>query len=121
MRYVYSVEDAKKIHKFGVDIAIYNADAPSDVVYEETKSGHFQEWYDDASTYQWFIIEGSGEFVINDEKHKAKKGDLVVVPPKNRIHYLGNMKMVLITTPGYDSKNEHEVRLIDRSEASDED
>lgn len=117
MSYVYKGADAKKIHKFGVDITLYDIDAPSNIVYESVAVGHLQEWYSDVSTYQWFIIEGKGTFVINDDKYPAEQGDLVVVPPQNRIHYFGNMKMLLVTTPRYDEKNEHEVRRIDPSEA----
>lgn len=117
MSYVYKSSSAKKIHKFGVDITLYDTQAPSKIVYEEVAVGHLQEWYSDVSTYQWFIIEGKGVFVINDEHHLAEKGDLVVVPPTNKMHYFGNMKMVLVTTPAYDEKNEHEVRIVDASEA----
>lgn len=117
--YVYSRSEAKTINKFGVDITLYDTNAPSNIVYEDVKVGHLQEWYSDVSTYQWFLIEGQGVFVINDEKHLAGAGDLVVVPPKNRMHYFGNMKMVLVTTPAYEEKNEHEVRIIDPSEASE--
>ena len=117
MNFVFPIDNARKIHKFGVDITIYDTDTSSGLVYEETQAGHCQEWYDDISTYQWYIIEGTGEFIINDQKHKVKKGDLVVVPPKNRIHYFGKLKMLLVTTPNFDPKNEHEVRLIKKSEA----
>jgi mannose-6-phosphate isomerase-like protein (cupin superfamily) len=117
MKYVYSKAEAKTITKFGVDITLYETDAPSNIVYEQVEVGHLQEWYSDKSTYQWFIIEGKGTYVINDEKHSVEAGDLVVVPPNNRMHYFGKMKMLLVTTPAYDETNEHEVRLIDPSEA----
>lgn len=117
MKYIYPKDEAKTIHKFGVDITIFGADAPSGVVYEETETGHLQEWYDDVSTYHWYIIEGSGMFSINNEKHVVHAGDLVVVPPKSRIHYFGKMKMILVTTPKFDPENEHEVRIVDASEA----
>lgn len=116
MTYVYKREDAKTINKFGVDITIFGADAPSNVVYEEVAVGHLQEWYSDVSTYQWYVIDGKGQFVLNDEKYSVSAGDLIVVPPKVRIHYFGTMKMVLVTTPRYEEKHEHEVRLIEQSE-----
>ncbi len=114
MSYVYS--PVNKVNKFGVDITLYDADAPSGIVYEEVKVGHMQEWYDDASTYQWLIVDGNGIFVLNDKRCHVTAGDLVVIPPKTRIHYFGKMKMVLVTTPKFDAANEHEVRLIDQSE-----
>jgi mannose-6-phosphate isomerase-like protein (cupin superfamily) len=114
MKYAYS--PINTINKFGVDITLYDADAPSGIVYEEVEVGHMQEWYDDVSTYQWYIIEGSGTFVLNDAKYRVKARDLVVVPPKTHIHYFGKMKMVLVTTPKFEAANEHEVRLIGQDE-----
>lgn len=116
MSYVFKKNNARTIHKFGVDITLYDADAPSNIVYEEVEKGHLQEWYSDVSTYQWYIIEGGGTYVIDGEKHEATQGDLVVVPPGHRMYYYGKMKMLLVTTPKYDEANEHEVRLIDESE-----
>lgn len=116
MKYVYSLDEAKQIQKFGVNISIYAADAPSGFVYEETDSGHFEEFYDTESTYTWFIIDGNGTFVIEDEKIEVGPKDLVVVPPNKRIHYFGEMKMLLCTSPAFNPANERHVRDVDPSE-----
>ncbi len=116
MSYIVKKDEARQIHKFGVDITLYDTEAPSTVVYEEVEKGHMQEWYSGVSTYQWFIVEGSGVYVIDGDKYEVAKGDLVVVPPKHKMYYYGKMKMVLVTTPEYDDANEHEVRLINESE-----
>lgn len=116
MSYIFKKSGARKLHKFGVDITLYDAEAPSAIVYEEVEKGHMQEWYSDVSTYQWFIVEGAGVYVIDGSKYEVTQGDLVVVPPKHKMYYYGKMKMVLVTTPKYSEANEHEVRLIDESE-----
>jgi mannose-6-phosphate isomerase-like protein (cupin superfamily) len=116
MQYIYPLKAAKRIHKFGVDISIYGADVPSGFVYEETERGHFEEFYDMESTFTWFIIEGRGTFVIDDEKFEVGPKDLVVVPPNKRVHYFGKLKMLLCTTPAFNPKNERHVRDIDPSE-----
>jgi mannose-6-phosphate isomerase-like protein (cupin superfamily) len=117
MKYVYPFNEAKTIQKFGVDISIFGADTSSGFVYEETEVGHFEEFYDTTSTYTWFIIEGNGTFVIDDEKVIAAAKDLVVVPPNKRIHYFGKMKMLLCTTPAFDPANERHVRDVDPAES----
>lgn len=118
MQYLYPFDQAKTINKFGVDITIFGAQvSTNNIVYEETETGHLEEFYDDESTYMWFIIEGEGTFVIDDEKVEAKAKDLVVVPPKKRIHYFGKMKMLLCVTPAYNEKNEHHVRNVDPAES----
>jgi len=118
MQYLFPFSQANTIHKFGVDISLYGTQTPDGgLVYEETENGHLEEFYDDVSTYRWFIIEGSGTFVIDDEKIEVKPKDLVVVPPKKRIHYFGNMKMVLCVTPAYSQQNDHHVRDVDIAES----
>jgi hypothetical protein len=117
MTYIIKGVDAAKINKFGVDITFYGEQAPSNLVYEEVLEGHFEEFYNDISTHMWFIFEGKGTFVIDDQKFEVTAKDLVVVPPKKRIHYFGGMKMVLITTPAWEEKNEHHVRDVDLIES----
>lgn len=118
MKYLYSHDKAKTIKKFGVDITLFGENvATNNLVYEEVTVGHLEEFYSDVSTYMWFVFEGKGTFVIDDERVEAVAKDLIVVPPKKRIHYFGNMKMVLCVTPAYDEKNEHHVRDVDPSES----
>jgi len=83
------------------------------VVHVSVKEGHFEEFYHDVSTFIYCIISGSGTFYLNDEPVEAKSEDLIVTPPKTRIHYLGTMEMVLITTPAWSEEREHHVRMIE--------
>jgi mannose-6-phosphate isomerase-like protein (cupin superfamily) len=118
MQYLFPYDEAKTIQKFGVDITLFGEDvSTSNLVYEEVKTGHLEEFYDDVSTYMWFIIEGNGTFVINDKRVEVGPKDLIVVPPKKRIHYFGKMKMMLCVTPAFNEKNEHHVRDIDLAES----
>jgi mannose-6-phosphate isomerase-like protein (cupin superfamily) len=80
------------------------------------KEGHFQEFYDVESAFIYYIINGNGVFILDDEKVEAKATDLIVIPPKTRIHYFGTMEMVLIVCPAFDEKNERHVRFIDKNE-----
>lgn len=77
------------------------------------KEGHFQEFQDKKSTY---IYKGKGVFVLNDEKVEAHATDLIVIPPKTRIHYFGTMEMVLTVSPAFDPKNERHIRMVDKKE-----
>ena len=118
MNYKYSHEDAFKKNVFGVDVAAYDIKVENiDLVFETMEAGRLEEFTDDVSTHIWIVIDGEGTFVIDDEKVEAKANDVIVVPPKKRIHYFGNMKMVLITTPGFETQNEHHVRDVSESES----
>ena len=115
MYYRYSYDDdAIKKNVFGVNITGYHLPLTGmDIAYEETSAGRNEEFFDDISPHVWFISEGEGVFVIDDERIDVKTKDVVVVPPNKRIYYYGNLKMLLITALCYKPENEHNVRNID--------
>jgi quercetin dioxygenase-like cupin family protein len=118
MKYRYSAADANTFHKYGVDITSYDLSLEGcNVVFESTETGHFEEFYSDLSTYIWFIIEGKGTYVIDDEHIDVSAKDIVVAPPKHRIHYFGKMKMLLVTTPPFNEQHEHHVRDVPLEES----
>ena len=117
-KYKFTADKAKKFNKHGIDLTVYPIDVSSaNVVHVSVEKGHFQEFYDKESYYIYYIYDGKGTFVLNDEKIEAKTTDLMVVPPKTRIHYFGKMKMVLTVTPAFKEENEHHVRFVDKSES----
>jgi hypothetical protein len=117
-QYKYSYNNSKTINKFGVDITLYGINQPgANIVYEDVKEGHFEEFLNTVSTCMWFIIDGNGTFVIDDEKIEVIAKDLIVVPPNKRIHYFGNMKMLLVTTPAFSAKDERHIRDIKKEES----
>lgn len=117
-QYKFSFQNAKTINKYGVDISLYSMNNPGmNVVYEEVVEGHFEEFLNTKSTIVWFIFEGNGTFVINDEKIPVTAKDIVVVPPNNRIHYFGAMKMTLTTTPPFNSSDEKHIRTVMKEES----
>jgi hypothetical protein len=106
-QYLHSFSETRTIHKFVVNITIFDeAAAPGNLVYEETEVGHSEEFIDIAGTQMWFIIEGNGTFVIDDEKIETGPKDLVVAPPGKRVHYFGKLSMLLCTTPAFEERNE---------------
>lgn len=117
MKYKYTAKAAEKFNKHGVDLTVYGEDAhTANVVHVSAKKGHFQEFYDVKSTFTYYIVSGKGTFYLNDEKVEAQATDLIVIPPKTRIHYFGTMEIVLTVSPAFDEKNERHVRFIDQSE-----
>ncbi|MFZ3009574.1 MAG: cupin domain-containing protein [Candidatus Microsaccharimonas sp.] len=117
-QYKFTADKATKINKHGIDLTVYNEGvAQANVVHVSVEEGHFQEFSDKESYYTYYIYEGNGLFVLNDEKVEAGVTDLIVIPPKTRIHYFGAMKMVLTVTPAFKEENESHVRFIDKSES----
>lgn len=113
-----SFRETRKIHKHGVDIFLYGLGLDgSNMVYEETKEGHFEEFLNTVSTCMWFVIEGRGVFVLNDEKVPVEEKDIIVAPPNTRIHYFGNMRLILVSTPAFKAEDEHHIRTVSREES----
>lgn len=116
--YKFTADKAQKFNKHGIDLTVYGMDVPTaNVVHVSVEQGHFQEFYDIKCWFIYYIYEGKGTFVLNDEKIAAQATDLIVIPPKTRIHYFGKMKMVLTVSPAWNAKNERHVRLIDKEES----
>ena len=117
-KYVFTADKARRINKYGIDLTLYDQDVPlANVVHVVVKKGHFEEFYDLKSTYTYYIVKGTGTYVLNDEKFDVKETDLVVIPPKTRIHYFGTMEMVLTVSPAFDEKNERHIRIVDENES----
>lgn len=117
-QYKFAADQADKFNKHGIDLTIYNEGVPqANVVHVSVEEGHFQEFSDSESYYIYYIYEGSGLFVLNDEKIEAKATDLIVIPPQTRIHYFGKMKMVLTVTPAFKESNEKHIRFVGKSES----
>lgn len=115
----FSKSKAKTIRKHGIKLAIYNnfKEAPqANVSYVEVARGHYQEFYDDTSTFIYYIIKGKGTFYLNGKETNVKATDVLVIPSYTKIYYLGKMKMLLVVAPAWKSKHEHHVRYITRKQ-----
>ncbi len=118
VKYKFTADEARKFNKHGIDLTVFPTKIPSaGVVHVSVEKGHFQEFSDKESYYIYYVYEGEGTFVLNDEKIEVKATDLVAIPPKTRIHYFGKMKMVLTVTPTFKAENEVHVRFIEESES----
>ncbi|MDX1765461.1 MAG: cupin domain-containing protein [Candidatus Saccharimonadales bacterium] len=117
MKYVYSEDEADSVSKFGINLKIYG-DVTKDInfVRANTEVGHLEE-FKNTSTFIYYILEGEGVFVLNDEKVPVKASDLVVIPPNTRIHYFGKMDYTLIVNPPWREENETHIRDVDPSES----
>lgn len=62
----------------------------------------------DKSTMFYYIIEGEGNFEINEENIKIGKNDLIEIPPKNKYTYEGKLKMLEIQSQAFDEGEMHE-------------
>lgn len=67
----------------------------------ETEVGHETTIIEHECDFIYYVLEGEGYFVIDNQSENCIKGDLVVVPAGTKFRYVGNLKMLLITTPAF--------------------
>lgn len=67
----------------------------------ETDEGHQTSIIENACDFSYYVLSGSGYFLINEEKEKCSEGDLVVVPAGTKFTYKGKLKMLLNVTPPF--------------------
>lgn len=116
-KYLFKAKNARHFNKYGIDLTVYDEKFPlANVVHVRVKKGHFEEFYQLKSTFIYYIVKGRGIYYLNGKKVEVEKGDLIVIPPKTRIHYFGNMEMVLTVSPAFNEKNERHVRFVDKKE-----
>lgn len=77
--------------------------------------GHDCYSYNSVSTHTYHIIDGVGEFIIDDEVIAVKTGDSIVVEPNKVFTYKGNMILTFEMTPNFKEENDHFVNLVDYS------
>lgn len=117
-KYKFTANEARKFNKYGIDLVVYGEKVDRvNVIYVSVKKGHFEEFYQLKSYFIYYIIKGKGTFFLNNKKVEAKATDLIVIPPKTRIHYFGTMEMVLTVSPAFNEKNERHVRFVDEKES----
>lgn len=56
--------------------------------------------------FNYYVLEGSGYFVLNNDKQDVSKGDLIVVPPGTKYTFGGQLRMLLINTPKWSADQE---------------
>ena len=60
----------------------------------------------------YHVLEGAGQFTINDEVISVKATDVVIVPKDTPYDYQGKMKLFLVHAPAFDPT--HEVKLEEK-------
>ena len=107
--YVRKEPQAVSFEKVGIKGKIFPAldlINSTNVVLIDTESGHETTIIEHKSDFIYYILAGSGYFLINDTKEICSQGDLVVVPLGTKFIYKGKLKMLLITTPPWQEEQE---------------
>jgi predicted house-cleaning noncanonical NTP pyrophosphatase (MazG superfamily)/mannose-6-phosphate isomerase-like protein (cupin superfamily) len=115
-RIVFKPENAQVIEKHGVRMRIYTTKFDcrnAAVLYQETETGHAEEFLHEISNFVYYIIEGRGTWTIEDKEYEVQAGDVVVVPAGKKFWFRGNLKQVCVTAPAWEEQYEHHIRNIE--------
>lgn len=108
-----SAAQAVRKSKFGVNFRVYETgSATAGFVQEEAERGHLEQFYNQTSTFIYYILEGEGKFFLDGEEVPVQAGDLLVISPNTKIYYLGRLKLTLTTVPAWRAEDEVHVRDI---------
>ncbi len=113
---IFKKENAVSFEKKGVSMTVYNNKnqcPQASVVLQETKKGHAEEFYHSKSYFIFYIIEGKGEWNIDDVQYGVKSSDVIIIPPNHKFYYKGALKQICVTSPSWEPEYEHHVRDIE--------
>jgi chemotaxis methyl-accepting protein methylase len=77
-----------------------------DIYYADVKKGHDFFMKSKKITRTYYVLEGSGYFVIDNLKYEVTRGMLVEVPPKVEYCYSGKMKLLVFSRPRWRRHND---------------
>ncbi len=112
---IFKKEDAVSIEKNGVKMRIYNSKEQcpqAAVVFQETETGHAEEFLHKESYFIFYIIEGNGTWYIEDKPNEVKAGDVVIIPLNTRFYYKGKLRQVCVTSPAWTAEKEQHIRNL---------
>jgi mannose-6-phosphate isomerase-like protein (cupin superfamily) len=112
---IFKSKNTSNIEKQGVKMHIYNTKEEckeAAVVYQETEKGHSEEFCHEKSTFIYYILEGHGKWIIEDEEYEVEAKDVVIIPPGKKFYFKGNLKQICVTAPAWDEKYEKHIRYI---------
>ncbi|MFH1505603.1 MAG: hypothetical protein ABIE94_01285 [archaeon] len=54
----------------------------------------------------YFILEGTGIFILNDKEHKVSEHDLIFVPKNTPYNIIGKLKYFLVCSPEFNPEDD---------------
>lgn len=92
--------------KAGVALKVYPEVGDCGIVIAETDIGHKNEILHKTSTFHYFVLEGGGEFVVDQKVVSVETGDKISIQPNTPFYYKGKMKLLLVTNPPWTEDGE---------------
>ena len=107
----FELKNAGSLEWEGIKGLVYNTKEDfknANATYFEV-TGRHGKVKNETSDRVYYVIEGKGEFTINDEVFSVKETDVIIIPKNTPYDYKAKgkmMKLFLVHTPAYNSKAE---------------
>ena len=75
--------------------------ATAEYILIDTEQGHQTEIVEHECDFVYYILNGSGEFIIEGNAFNCQSGDLVVIPRGTKFTYKRKLKMLLVVSPPF--------------------
>ena len=79
------------------------SDAPSISIAKIELAGENEKSKNTVSDTYYYVVEGEGAFIIGDKRYSVSKGSLVCIPKNTIYQDSGNLKMIAISVPKFDT------------------
>jgi len=109
MQYVFKEPKDPSFEKVGITGRIfpsYSATTKVEFFTITTEKGHDTTIIEHGCDFCYYVLEGFGVFLINDDEHPCEKGDLVVIPHGTKFTYKGTLKMFAASVPPWSETQE---------------
>ena len=101
------------VHKEGCNLIIPKDNKEEHGIYlEESINGHDCYSYNTISKHIYHVIEGEGEFVVDNKIIPVKKGRTIVIEPNQIFYYKGKMLLFLEMLPDFKEENNYIVEHV---------
>ena len=86
---------------------LFNSDNPSISIAKISRQTNDKTLgYDEVSDNFYYVLEGQGICVTDNQEVKLKRGDLIVIPKKTKYKNVGSLKLLAISVPKFNKLNQ---------------
>lgn len=78
----------------------------ADFTIVETDAGQSLALIEHETDVIYYVLEGDGQFIIDDTPEECHPGNLVIIPQGTKFTYQGRLKMLEICTPPWEESQE---------------
>jgi mannose-6-phosphate isomerase-like protein (cupin superfamily) len=110
-QFVFPEPDRTDFDKHGAYGTFFGTNSPRTqhlILKTKSDQGYDRFLRENESEFDYYVVEGMGEVVIDNHTHPIKPGDMIVIPPGHKFTFNGKLKLLLINTPLWSNEQEEE-------------